>query len=806
MRKEMVVVVVLIFMGLSMAPLATLASPSGEPEPTYGPQDLYGHIVRGWGFTLNGETTPGPTITVAQFEPVTLNLFSSDTLTHTWLLDLDFSGMPSPGENESLGFSSSSTPLVFSFVPTAPQGIYQYICGIHGSIPMVGQFFITAPANMPPTASLTNPDGSPNRWTGGSLKRLTWTMNDPDGLASNLAVWLNYTSTAGSGPIASPATLPLGAVFYDWTLPLIDATDLRVHIEVEDPAGAKGSDANLVPIIDSTPPTVAGTDPSDGASGVGPGANISITFSESINTLGPGNVAILPPVGGLTLTWGFADTVLSVSHAAALQGATLYNVTVSDFVDTSGPGNVMAPFSFSFTTANSPPAIAVTQPTGTSRWSGGTAHGIAWTTTDAEDPSSALTVWVNYSATGMAPFSPIAGLQGVPGDTTTFLWTVPSDNTATARLAFTAVDTNDTSSTPQLSPAFAIDSTAPTVTGTNPTNGQTGVPLNANLFLTFSESMDPASTESAVTINPVAGTLGFTWSTPTELMVTHSASLAPFTNYTLNVSAVAHDISDPGNALGSVLTITFTTGAIADTTAPVLTDVTATPPTAPEGGAVEISANVTDNVAVNTVSVRVTQPNLSALNVTMSLGTGNRWAVTQTWTQVGTHTFVVWASDAAGNWASAGGSFQVTAVDATPPAITHTPHGAVDVGVAIEIHAMVTDEGSVQQVILVYMSVGGAEVNVTMTQSGGDNYTATIPGQTQAGTVHYRIYAIDDAGNDVLTSEFSITVREAAPPSNLLLYGGIALLVLLVVAAIAFLMLRRRRKRVPLEPSEKKEM
>jgi len=777
-------------LGIALSPLNAVAGPSGNPDPLFGPQDFFGSLA-GWGFTSGGISQPGPTITVSQFEVVTLNLFAADASTHSWLLDLNLDGGFNPGENLSGNFPPE--PEVFTFVPTAPPGAYQYICGIHG-VSMSGQFEIL-PGNAPPTVSLTNPDGvAQNRWTGGSVKRLSWTMSDPDGLPSQLAVWLNYTSSAGPGPIASPPGLPLGATFFDWTVPPINAPNVNVVIEVADPGGATGTDSNLVPIIDSTPPTVPSTVPTDNAVGVDPNAPVTITFSEAINILGPGSVTFNPSAAPLTPNWNSpGNTVLTVSHPPLLR-ATRYSVTVSDFLDRSNPGNPMLPFTFSFTTANDPPAIAVTQPTGISRWSGGSTHDIQWTTTDTEDPSSALTVWVNYSATGVAPFSPIVGLQGVPGDTTTFPWTVPTDDTAGARLAFSANDTKGEATT-VLSPAFAIDSTAPTVIGTNPTNGQPGVPLNANMILTFSEDMHPASTEAAVTLSPAAGTLGFTWNTPNELMVTHSAAFAPFTIYTLDVSTAAHDVSDPGNGLGSVFTITFTTGAIADTTSPVLADVTATPPTTGAGGAVEISANVTDDVAVGTVSVNVTQPDLSTLNVTMSLGTGNRWGVARTWTQVGAYAFVVWASDTSGNWASAGGSFAITAIDTTPPTVTHTSPGSVEIGVSIVIHATVTDDGTVQTVRLVYTPIGGSEQNVTMTASGND-YTFTIPAQSAVGIVRYRIYAVDAGGNAVLTQEYTVTVVAVTPPPppNVALYVGIAILVLLVVAAIAYLVIRQKRK------------
>jgi hypothetical protein len=392
-------------------------------------------------------------------------------------------------------------------------------------------------------------------------------------------------------------------------------------------------------------------------------------------------------------------------------------------------------------------------------------HALQWTTTDTEDPASALRVWANYSATGGAPFSPIAGLQGVPGDTTTFSWTVPSDDTVAARIEFTAVDTFG-AQTVQLSPAFTIDSVAPMVTGTVPIDSQSGVPTNANAVLTFSEAMDPTATEAAISFSPATALL-FNWNTPSEATISHATDFLPLTMYTVTVGASARDLSDPGNALASAFVLTFTTSSTPDTTDPVLTNVAATPSTTDEGGTVELSADVTDDVGVATVSVLVTFPDLTTANLTMTLQTGSRWNVSRAYSQVGTHAFVVWATDTSGNTASAGGSFTITAIDSTPPTVTHTPPGTVEVGVAIAIQATVTDAGTVQSVRLVYTPIGGtAELNVTMTASGSD-YTFTIPAQSVVGVVRYHIYAVDSAGNERFTQEFSVTIAagDSTPPT-----------------------------------------
>ena len=110
-------------------------------------------------------------------------------------------------------------------------------------------------------------------------------------------------------------------------------------------------------------------------------------------------------------------------------------------------------------------------------------------------------------------------------------------------------------------------------------------------------------------------------------------------------------------------------------------------------------------------------------------------------------------------------------------------------------------------VYLAFTDVNGVAQNVTMTPTSGGTYVYTIPAQRSAGTVRYRIYAVDAAGNEALSSELDVAVRErAAPPT----FGGdpvvsgllVALVVLnlLLLAAVALVLRRGRRPEPPPSP------
>ncbi len=235
-----------------------------------------------------------------------------------------------------------------------------------------------------------------------------------------------------------------------------------------------------------------------------------------------------------------------------------------------------------------------------------------------------------------------------------------------------------------------------------------------------------------------------------------------------------------------------------DAAAPSITGVSATP-AAPIAGVdtVTIAATVTDDVAVAAVFVNVTQPDATSQNRTMTAGAGNRWTDAKVWDQVGVHTFVIWASDSSGKWAtSPPGTFTTVAPDTTAPTITHTPPtGPFYPDSTIRIEATVTDDDSVQEVRIDYTDVGGARHNVTMALASGSTYAYTIPAQNATGTIEYRIYAFDPSGNAKLTQEYTVTVQARPEPLNIVLIGGIGIVIIVIIAIVAALLVSRRRKR-----------
>ena len=106
------------------------APPAVAPAAAYT-FSLYGAVNGGWGLTPNSITEPGPTLTLFVGDTVTLHLYSNDSVTHTWYIDLNKDNANTTGDISAGAFSSATTAHTFVFtVPNSP-GTYTYYCEIH---------------------------------------------------------------------------------------------------------------------------------------------------------------------------------------------------------------------------------------------------------------------------------------------------------------------------------------------------------------------------------------------------------------------------------------------------------------------------------------------------------------------------------------------------------------------------------------------------------------------------------------------------------------------------------------------------
>jgi len=175
------------------------------------------------------------------------------------------------------------------------------------------------------------------------------------------------------------------------------------------------------------------------------------------------------------------------------------------------------------------------------------------------------------------------------------------------------------------------DSTAPSVTFDIPVNAAASVAINRKISATFSEDMDTS------TITPASFTVTGTGSSPVSGSVTYLGRTAIFTPtqnfasiaaYTATITTGVKDLA--GNALQANVTLSFTTGASADVTAPYL--ISTSPANFQSGVAIGSTISVTlsepmDLATITTANFAVTGPGSTPVIGTVAFDATNNTAI-----------------------------------------------------------------------------------------------------------------------------------------------------------------------------------
>src|SRR6267378_4805277 len=310
---------------------------------------------------------------------------------------------------------------------------------------------------------------------------------------------------------------------------------------------------------------------------------------------------------------------------------------------------------------NSPPSASIASPDGGASWTGGTAHDIVFSASDPEgDPMQAT---LSYTYNGGAAGGPIAGPFPPGMNPNTRSWT-PSGFSATDTIVRLRVDDSHGGSIVVTSSPFEVDSNPPTLVDLSPSAGATLVGINAVVTVTWSEAMyEPASGgPDAFSLRVSGGAWvrgSVRWSIDAKQMTFDpGAMLSPGTRYEARVNSTARDHSDPGNTFAGPGVWNFTTSSSSDLTPPTILAVYVDPPIQVPDAIVNLSADAQDSGGIGTVSARVSGPSFDA-NITMAHASGTRWVVDWSYSHMGHYDAVVWATDASGNAASRGTSFEV---------------------------------------------------------------------------------------------------------------------------------------------------
>jgi Ice-binding-like/Bacterial Ig-like domain len=420
-----------------------------------------------------------------------------------------------------------------------------------------------------PTVISTNPA---NLATGVPITQIiTVTFNEPmDPATINTATF----TVASSGGLVSGAVVLSGA-----TATFTPAANLppsttftgTITTGAKDPAGNTLASNFVWTFTTGAIPMVTSTIPANGATGVPLNQAVSATFSEPMNpaTITAATFAVTGPgataVAG-TVTYVAASNTAIFTPTANLTANTVYTATITTGAMSAGGDALAANFVWTFKTgattnssaptiistnpANGAPAVPINQKVAAIFSAAMNAATINGTTFTVTGPGATLVAGtVTYSAgSNTAVFAPTTNLA--PSTTFTATVTNGAQDLAGNALGPGAVPNPWTFTT-----GAATNSTAPTITLTNPANVATGVPLNATVNATFSEAMDPTTLTSAtftLTEPPgatsVTGTV--TYATASNIATfTPASPLAANTQYTATVTNGAKDLF--GNALAS---------------------------------------------------------------------------------------------------------------------------------------------------------------------------------------------------------------------------------------------------------------
>lgn len=326
----------------------------------------------------------------------------------------------------------------------------------------------------------------------------------------------------------------------------------------------------------------------------------------------------------------------------------------------------------------------------------------------------------------------------------------------------------------------AIDTTAPTVSATVPTPNAVGVSPNTFITATFSEAMDPLTISSA-TVSvacpaavPVAGSVGYVVSGNLATF-TPASPLPSNTTCAATITTGVKDVA--GNPMASVFIWMFTTGAVADTTAPMVSS------TDPSNGAVAVPVNKRiaatfsepmDPLTMTTNNVIIKQgatPVAGTLTYAGSTITFNP-AANLSGNALYTATITTGAKDLAGNALAANYVWSFTTgstPDTTAPQVSSTDPANAATGVALNKNILATfteamDPLSVTTATMT-LKQGVTPVVATVTYVGTTvtlNPVAALTGST-VYTATITTGAKDLAGNPLAANYVWTFITGAAP-------------------------------------------
>jgi len=344
---------------------------------------------------------------------------------------------------------------------------------------------------------------------------------------------------------------------------------------------------------------------------------ITAAFTKAMDpaTLTPASFTLACPAGTPVtgvVTYLAAGNVATLTLPATpnLPAGTVCTATITTAAKDATGIALAGNFVWTFTTGAAPDTTAPTV-TGTINANGATNVAIntkvGATFSEAMDPSTITTTTftLKQGATIVPGTVAYLGVNAVFTPASNLAASTPYTVTVTTGAKDVAGNPMAANFTIGWTTAAAPDTTAPTVTGTIQTNGQTGVAINTSAGATFSEGMDPLTITNlnfTLTTDAGAAVPGVVSYSGVNAVFRPLSNLASSTHYNVTVKGGVGGVTDlAGNPMAANFTIGWTTAAAPDTTAPTV--ILVNPADLATGVATSTAVNATFSEAMDPLTI-----------------------------------------------------------------------------------------------------------------------------------------------------------------------------------------------------------
>ena len=566
-------------------------------------------------------------------------------------------------------------------------------------------------------------------------------------------VWVNVTDPSAGTTNSSMARLGATDTYYfEAPYPLVGAHTIVVSAVNAD-GNWNASSSGFTMIADTTPPTITDVQANPDPQTVGGNVNLTARVSDNLAATAVWANVTLPVGGSMNASMTRVGATEYHFHDVPYTTPGIHAFTVWA-TDLAGNWNSSGGHTFSVIDVLAPQILSVVDSPDPQAL-GGTVNITATIT----DEVSVASTWVNITSPGGGSQNTTLVRNGAT-DTYSFeqAYLVPG----TYPYAIGAIDSTGNANTSSGYSFVVEDVLAPLISSVldAPDPQAIGGPVNLTAIVTDDDAV--AEVRANVTL-PGGGFLNLSLAriglTDAYYLEQTYASLGTHLYTVLAVDPAGNWASAPVGAFD-----------ILDLTPPSITDVLDAPDPQALGGRVNITANVTDDIAVDSVFATIAFPGPSIVlfvNLTR-LGSTDTFFVEQPFTVLGTYTYRIYALDTGGNLAVTS-NYTFTLLDVSPPLVTNASAAPdpQDVGGSVNITATVADEVGVAEVWVSITLPGGGSSNVSMTRVGLTDvyyFEAAYPG---LGTASYRIGAADASGNlGTATGAFLVVDRRGPELRN----------------------------------------